>query len=492
MPYDGLESITVDNFGGLNTLANATDIPHFMSPDCQNVEFVPGRVQKRSGTSIAFTNGISTGNINYTKSYQQPNGNVQNLAVDSLGFLFYQDVTFGSTFLVTGSLLQNLTPNSVTLFGREWLALGDGKQGQDVPRQYNGTNVYRVSQDGPGAGPVVTDYNQIFAVNTGVAAEVFQNQVRAITSITQSGNLVTVGTATSPLVTSITGTTILDGEMVVIAGVTPSDYNGTFPVTPIPGTSNFTYSLGTNGLVAGSGGTAQSQAAAYSTKSLFFNNWQNVLKTGETFLSAGFTPTAYNGAALPIVGFFAYVQGGVGPGHTFLGIILNIGAVGTANGSGGTLTLLGNIVAGVHQVSVQFLTIEGTLTPPSRPVSFLASGNRMLFASQIPTGPSNIIARYVSITPISSGQFFYIPSGVGTVFSTIINDNTTTTAIFNFGDSDLLNGVNVNAAFELLTLGEVTGFAEYNSRLVTWGQTNKVQNFVNLTFDGGFSQDGTV
>src|SRR5258708_39564622 len=107
MPYDGLESITVDNFGGLNALANATDIPQFMSPDCQNVEFVPGRVQKRSGTSIAFTNGISTGNINYTKSYQQPNGNVQNLAVDSLGTLFYQDITFGCTLLFTVSFRQH-------------------------------------------------------------------------------------------------------------------------------------------------------------------------------------------------------------------------------------------------------------------------------------------------------------------------------------------------------------------------------------------------
>src|SRR4029077_7683271 len=46
---------------------------------------------------------------------------------------------------------------SFTLFGREYLALSDGKFGIDIPRQYDGTFFDRVSQVGPGAPPRIGD-----------------------------------------------------------------------------------------------------------------------------------------------------------------------------------------------------------------------------------------------------------------------------------------------------------------------------------------------
>jgi len=51
----------------------------------------------------------------------------------------------------------------------------------------------------------------------------------------------------------------------------------------------------------------------------------------------------------------------------------------------------------------------------------------------------------------------------------------------------LLEGINADAFFELLELGECSGVTQYSSRLFWWGERNKIDNFVNLAFDGGFT-----
>ena len=58
----------------------------------------------------------------------------------------------------------------------------------------------------------------------------------------------------------------------------------------------------------------------------------------------------------------------------------------------------GNISPGVHQCSVIFVTRQGYYTAPSPPVSWTAAGSLKVNVTNIPTGPSNVIARLLAFT----------------------------------------------------------------------------------------------
>lgn len=96
-------------------------------------------------------------NFNYVKTYAQRNGQVSTLALDNSGTLWQENVTSNpgqlSSFF-TG-ILPNMFGKSVTLDDVEYLSLSDLQQGVDMPRQWNGVNVDRISQVGPGAPPSV-------------------------------------------------------------------------------------------------------------------------------------------------------------------------------------------------------------------------------------------------------------------------------------------------------------------------------------------------
>src|SRR4029077_4440997 len=96
--------------------------------------------------------------------------------------------------------------------------------------QYDGTNLDRVSQIGPGAGPA-----QVVDI------------IANISAISRASNVVTVATATP--------TGLLPTDQVVIAGVTDTTYNGTFPIASIIDSLHFTYAQ-TNANSSSSGGTA--------------------------------------------------------------------------------------------------------------------------------------------------------------------------------------------------------------------------------------------
>src|SRR5256885_2726631 len=113
----------------------------------------------------------------------------------------------------------------------------------------------------------------------------------------------------------------------------------------------------------------------------------------------------------------------------------------------------------------------------------------LFIATNIYTGPPNIASRILEFTPSSSQSFFYIPQDVPQTNSTIIIDNTTTTAYLDFTDVQLLDGTNCDNLFELVELAPCAGVIEYKNRLVWWGELNKIDDFVNLGFDGGFGLD---
>ena len=167
-------------------------------------------------------------------------------------------------------------------------------------------------------------------------------------------------------------------------------------------------------------------------------------------------------------------------------------------------TALVPIGAGTRQAVCFFITDTGAWTPASPPVTFTTNTDaNLLNVSGIPIGPSNVVARGIAITEAGAngvpGANFYVitqpvTNTVGTVVttysSTIINDNTSTTAAFSFTDAVLLNSQEVDIPgfniFNQIELGSSAWCVPYSSRMFYGMQLNKVFNFNNLTFDGGY------
>ena len=163
-----------------------------------------------------------------------------------------------------------------------------------------------------------------------------------------------------------------------------------------------------------------------------------------------------------------------------------------ASSSSGTANPLGNIPVGTHKVAALFKTRQGYLTQPSPPVGWTAAGSRRVTLSQIATGPSNVVARILCFTSAGGSSFFYVGQGATLADGNmIVADNTTTTAVVDFSDAILLAATNVDYLFRLVELGECAGVIDYAQRLFWWGERNKQNNWLNLTFDGGFDLSGS-
>ena len=154
MSIAGTIDAPLDLFGGLVTDMAAADLPQGVSPDCQDVAFIPGGVKTRPGLAAVFSPIVSGGinpTVNYLKTYTQPNLAQTLLALDSSGTL-WGEKSPGVLSQIAAGIVPNAAANSASLFGREYMAMHDGNFGVDVPRQYDGANFDRVSQCGPGAG----------------------------------------------------------------------------------------------------------------------------------------------------------------------------------------------------------------------------------------------------------------------------------------------------------------------------------------------------
>jgi len=440
------------------------DLPHGVSPDCQDVVYSNGGVQTRPGLQALFGPLAGNPTVNYVKTYETLNTTLRTMALDSNGIL-YKETTPGTLSTIASGLTPNAYANSTTLFGREYLAISDGKMGNDLPRQYDDTNFDRVSQGGPGAGPTVVDENVVVAI---VASPNGATQPAAVTiaagpnGATENGFLVTITT------TSAHG--LSAGQSVTISGVGVASYNGTFPVVSAPTTTQFTYIAGASGLAASGGGTAASATATIQTTAA------HGFVVGQLVTTTGIVVAGYNGT-FPITGV---------PDSTHFTFTAATG--GLAASGGGTAAAAGNIANGVHQVCVIFQTRQGYLTQPSPATSWTASGGKRAVVTNIPTGPSNIVGRILCFTGAGGASFFYTGSGT-TLFSSnmVISDNTTTSITVDFSDAILLAGTNVDNLFKLVELSDCAGVLDYSERLFWWGERNKMNNWVNLGFDGGFT-----
>ncbi len=465
MTVSGLSPAMLEVFGSLVTYTDPSILPPGVSPYCQDVQFTLEGVQTRDGLVSIFSPLAGGVNINGLKTFITPAEALRTLVLDSNGNL-YREYTPGTLQLHTPGLADNTFLASTTLFGREYLALSDQQIGADMPRQYDDSlNLDRVSQVGPGEPPTAADE---ITSPIGIAASpngAYQGLAVTIaaspTGATQSGYTCTITT------TAAHGCTV--GQSVVIASVGVSGYNGTWVVSTVPSSTEFTFANTATGLAASGGGTATPQTETVTIVTTSAHGFS----VGQTVAVANVAVTAYNGSwtvtAVPSSTEFQY---------------LLEGQTGLSPSGGGTAQTAGNLSPGVHQITVLFQTRQGYITAPAPPGQWTSVGGCRVVVSNIPTGPSNIVARIVAFTGAGGANFYFVPSTM------TIWDNATTTLTVDFSDAILLAAQNVDENYNFLELGECAGVTGYSSRLFWWGERNKQTNWVNLTFDGGFDLSG--
>jgi hypothetical protein len=459
---------------------NPADCPEGISPDNQDMQYKPGSTDSRDGLHKLLAAPLpGTPTIVYQKTYLQLTGQALTLILDSNGAFWVENV---STGVVTqfGSVPAGLFAQSVTAFGREYIAVSDLLHGQGVPLQYDGTNLDRVSQDGPGAAPVASDETTSLNIQAaGFPGLQMGPATVAIASISESGYLVTVVVtgAFPPGFNQV-------GDPITIAGAN-AFYNGTWTIAAVlPDNKTIQF------VRANSTGIPPANSGTVTTYRIVVNTTTTpaVFSAGQSAAIAGAGIAGYDGT---------YVIRSVNLPFSQVEVVPTVAQVNAAlgNSGGGTISAVGQVAVGVHQLVVMFLTRQGYLTKPSPVASWLASGNLRAQVSSLPIGGANVVARVLAFTGAGGGNFFTLlatPQVAGAVVGTalIVPDNTTTTAVFDFADTTLFAGVAIdqvgNDLFDQVVLGPVAGFFVYASRLFPWGEWNKVQNFLNMGFEGGY------
>ena len=142
---------TISQFLGLKTDTPASKCPLEYSPDCADVVFSVGGFSTRNPLRVALT---MPAEIVYDKEFQGRDGNTYRVVVDVNGAMW--SVAADGTPTQIDSVAAGSSVTSVTAYGREYMAFFNENGGCDAPRQWDGRNLYRVAQGGPGAAPVFT------------------------------------------------------------------------------------------------------------------------------------------------------------------------------------------------------------------------------------------------------------------------------------------------------------------------------------------------
>ena len=111
-----------------------------------------------NSVSITLYIAQSSSNFQYVKSFPASNGTLKTLAIDAAGEWWVEDVTNAPGVLdpLLSGLPLGCYAKSVTQFDREYVCFSDLMQGIDIPRQYTGDWIDRITQVGPGAPPSFT------------------------------------------------------------------------------------------------------------------------------------------------------------------------------------------------------------------------------------------------------------------------------------------------------------------------------------------------
>lgn len=181
--------------------------------------------------------------------------------------------------------------------------------------------------------------------------------------------------------------------------------------------------------------------------------------------------------------------------------------IGNAAANTGIVTIVGAntaVGAGTRQAVVFFETRNGLKTACSAPVTFSTTqAANYILATNIPIGPPDVIRRWIAFTVAGAngipGPYFYaIDTPVSYTLNnqnylytaTYVDDNLSTTAKFIFTDAVLQSGEEIdvqgNNLFSQIELGSSAWTIAYAERMFYGLEQNKVLNFNNLSFDGGY------
>jgi hypothetical protein len=547
-------------------------------------------------------------NFDWVSSFQMEDGSLFTLALDNTGVLWQEDV-INDPFVLT-PFYTEVEPDTfaqgITYDDREFMAFSDRMNATDIPRQYNGQWVDRVSQVAPGAPPAcaatstnydVVSITQPAAVASGgtggpgisallwsagvgnkstagnvitiyygtpgttapataadpniivgdavylagwadIPSGASPNGTYIITSVGTAagfaGRIYNVFTVTAPttaladidgidnpppegtynatLATLTTATPIPNvqvGSQISLAGVSPSTWNATWTVLFTPNAAQLQItatSLSANvatydfTLISGTAPTVGQQVTIVGT-----DNGDGIFNVSNAMISAvspgsfsiplqnaNVSPAAESDAQAIINGTIFQFDPGLNDVGTATDPILG-------TGTGGTVQQPGNLGAGVRQAVLFFKTRNNALTPCSNPVTFsLTEDANSIVCTNIAIGPPDTVARIIAFTPAAGAFFYWIPQPVTitsngqkvTYTSTVVPDNSSTQATFTFTDAVLVESIEIdiqgNNLFEQIELGSCLGFIAYSSRVFAIGEQNKIQNLINLSFDGGY------
>lgn len=297
-------------FSSLDTELSPADIPEGISPDNQDIVYLPGSVSTRPALQRVFVSALeASGTVVYEKSFITPSKNAKNLYLTNDGILWVEDKT-NNPGVATQLFASTATmASSVTAFGREYIALSDGVHGADIPIQYDGANLWRVTQDGPAAPPMVNS----IALPSVLMAQVSIPSGASITSITPSNPIVVyegpiIGYVTYyPTVTFVMGAAFSPGIGVTVSGNSRTDFNTSFGSITILSSTSFTAGNSgspTNSAV-GNGGTVSgiSNVTLIRANNLVAVNTANAhgLKVGYQAQISGISASAVGGGIASIV-----------------------------------------------------------------------------------------------------------------------------------------------------------------------------------------------
>ena len=487
MPYPDSVDVGQQVWGGYNSSISPANLPAGSSPYNQDCMFPEGAVRTRDGLSPVypstdFTGGTVQGAAGYVNN-TLPNPTLA-VFLDILGNVY---LAAGSTALslLANTIQENCLLSAAQIFQRIYTSIGNQSGGTDFPRQYDGTYYDRVTQCGPGGGVSVAD-------NTNPQDNVSLTQYSSVIgAISEVGNIVTLipSTQTLPGTTATINDAIQNGDPITISGTV--QYNGLWAATGVVQVGAGLYGIQfynpTTGLTAESTGTVDTGITEMVASFNFpVQTNQNGVDLNVTITGA--TPADYNGT-WPI-------RWSV-PNESTIQAWISVATTGLANARGanaGESPQVGQISAGPHQVAVCFITRQQAILKPCPPVTWIAGGSLTAIVT-IPKGPSNIIQRLVIVTPVlvppeTTGNFYSIETGSIYAKAMLVQDNITGLVEIDFSDSNLISGFNAQYLFNANELGESFGTTSYSSRGVWVQEQNKIQNLLNLEFNGGWNIGG--
>lgn len=160
----GSFTLDLSLFGSLVQDIKASDLPAGVSPDNADCFYLPGSVFTRP----AFKKCLATPVINdpvimSNKNYSSPAGDALTMFMDSTGLLYSNDAADNTNTRALGQFSPGVQFKAENAFGKQWYAFYSYLEssafsdnpfvGVDPPSYFNGTDMFRVTSDAPGAPP---------------------------------------------------------------------------------------------------------------------------------------------------------------------------------------------------------------------------------------------------------------------------------------------------------------------------------------------------